>query len=156
MVQLLASLLLRVALLPLFEISSTSQKQFFFLKSPVFQTIEWPGGLGQTNNNLGQNKMELYTSSPPPPPPPKSRMMPGEGQNTPFAHHWFRGGGGPKFSVYFVQDVGQTRQTNASFCYQGQMLSASVSKLKQMSLKRTYVVFKFNKQFLRRALARPW
>ena len=158
MVQLLASLLLRVALLPLFEISSTSQKQFFFfLKSSFFQTIEWPGGLGQTNNNLGQNKMEQYTPSPRPP-PPKSRMKPDEGQNTPFAHHWFSGGegGGPKFSVYFVQDVGQTRQTNASFCYQGQMLSASVSKLKQKSLKRTYVVFKFNKQILRRALARPW
>ena len=158
MVQLLASLLLRVALLPLFEISSTSQKQFFFLKSSFFQTIEWPGGLGQTNNNLGQNKMDQYTPSPPPPLlPPKSRMKPGEGQNTPFAHHcfWGGGGGGPKFSVYFVQDVGQTRQTNAPFCYQGQMLSASVSKLKQMSLKRTYVVFKFNKQILRRALARP-
>ena len=70
MVQLLASLLLRVALLPLFEISSTSQKQFFFLKSSFFQTIEWPGGLGQTNNNLGQNKMDQYTPSPPPPPPP--------------------------------------------------------------------------------------
>ena len=65
------------------------------------------------------------------------------------------GGGGPKFSVYFVQDVGQTRQSNASLCYQGQMLSPSVSKLKQMSLKITYVVFKFNKQILRRALARP-
>ena len=68
---------------------------------------------------------------------------------------WGGGGGGPKFSVYFVQDVGQTRQSNASLCYQGQMLSPSVSKLKQMSLKITYVVFKFNKQILRRALARP-
>ena len=74
MVQLLASLLLRVALLPLFEISSTSQKQFFFLKSSFFQTIEWPGGLGQTNNNLGQNKMDQYTPSPP---PPSSRQNPG-------------------------------------------------------------------------------
>ena len=158
MVQLLASLLLRVALLPLFEISSTSQKQFFFLKSSFFQTIEWPGGLGQTNNNLGQNKMDQYTPSPP---PPSSRQNPGWSRARAKTRHLpiidlVGGGGGPKFSVYFVQDVGQTRKTNAPFCYQGQMLSASVSKLKQMSLKRTYVVFKFNKQILRRALARPW
>ena len=79
MVQLLASLLLRVALLPLFEISSTSQKQFFFLKSSFFQTIEWPGGLGQTNNNLGQNKMDQYTPSPPPPPPAKIQDEAGRG-----------------------------------------------------------------------------
>ena len=159
MVQLLASLLLRVALLPLFEISSTSQKQFFFWNHHFFKQLSGQVALVKQITILDRIKW-INTPHHPPPVPPKSRMKPGEGQNTPFAHHWFSGGGGggggggPKFSVYFVQDVGQTRQTNAPFCYQGQMLSASVSK--QMSLKRTYVVFKFNKQILRRALARPW
>ena len=57
MVKLLASLLLRVALLPLFEIRSTSQQQFFS-EIIIFSNNEWSGGLGQTNDNLGQNKME--------------------------------------------------------------------------------------------------
>lgn len=154
MVQLLASLLLRVALLPLFEISSTSQKQIFFWNHHFFQQLSGQVALVKQITILDRVKWNNNPHHPPP--PPKSRMKPGDGQNTPFAHHWFRGGGGgPKFSFYFVQDVGQTRQTNASFCYQGQMLSASVSKLKQMSLKITYVVFKFNKQILRRAHARP-
>ena len=56
MVKLLASLLLRVALLPLFEIRSTSQQQFFS-EIIIFSNNEWSGGLGQTNDNLGQNKM---------------------------------------------------------------------------------------------------
>ena len=99
----------------------------------------------------------INTPHQPPPPPAKIQDEAGRGPKhaiCPSLIYW-RGGGGPKFSVYFVQDVGQTRQTNAPFCCQGQMLSASVCKLKQMSLKRTYVVFKFNKQILRRALARP-
>ena len=156
MVQLLASLLLRVALLPLFEISSTSQKQFFFWNHHFFKQLSGQVALVKQITILDRRKWINTPHHPPPPVPPKSRMKPGEGQNPPFAHICFcgGGGGGPKFSVYFVQDVGQTRQTNAPFCYQGQMLSASVSK--QMSLKRTYVVFKFNKQILRRALARPW
>lgn len=90
-----------------------------------------------------------------PPPPKKNQNEAWRGPKHSICPSLIEGGGGAKFSVYFVQDVRQTRQSNASFCYQGQTLSPSVSKLKQMSLKITYVVFKFNKQILRRALARP-
>ena len=158
MVQLLASLLLRVALLPLFEISSTSQKQFFFFwNHHFFKQLSGQVALVKQITILDRIK---WINTPHHPPPP-SRQNPGWSRARAKTRHLpiidlVGGGGGPKFSVYFVQDVGQTRQTNAPFCYQGQMLSASVSKLKQMSLKRTYVVFKFNKQILRRALARPW
>ena len=153
MVQLLASLLLRVALLPLFEISSTSQKQFFFWNHHFFKQLSGQVALVKQITILDRIKWNNTLHHPPPP-----RQNPGWSRARAKTRHLpiIDLGGGPKFSVSFVQDVGQTRQTNASFCYQGQMLSASVSKLKQMSLKRTYVVFKFNKQILRRALARPW
>ena len=52
--------------------------------------------------NLGQNKMEQQT-----PMPPKSRMKPREGQKRaifPSLIWGGMGGGGSRFSIYFVQD----------------------------------------------------
>ena len=51
------------------------------------------------SDNLGQNKMEQQT-----PIPPKSRMKPREGQKRAIFPSLIWGGGGSRFSIYFVQD----------------------------------------------------
>ena len=56
--------------------------------------------------NLGQNKVEQQTLIPPP--PLKSRMKPREGQKSAIFPSLIwgegEGGGGSRFSIYFVQD----------------------------------------------------
>ena len=41
-----------------------------------------------------------------PPSPPNQGWSCVKGKNTPFSHLWFGGGGGLRFSIYFVQDCG--------------------------------------------------
>ena len=67
MVQLLASLLLRVALLPLFEISSTSQKQIFFWNHHFFQQLSGQVALVKQITILDRVKWNNNPHHPPPP-----------------------------------------------------------------------------------------
>ena len=66
MVQLLASLLLRVALLPLFEISSTSQKQIFFWNHHFFQQLSGQVALVKQITILDRVKWNNNPHHPPP------------------------------------------------------------------------------------------
>jgi len=71
-------------------ISGRFSWEFFILLSPfVFPH----------NYNIGQNKMEQQT-----PIPPKSRMKPREGQKHAIFPSLIWGGGGSRFSIYFVRD----------------------------------------------------